>query len=303
MTKDNYVYILHSPVDQQLAQTLSERLNALGLKTSLNDATPRAPRDGSKCQAEDNIHSAFAIIIIVSVRALKKGYPEHEIELVKEEIESCDGSTRLISCIFGRGVFDKMLPFKSGEFFRMNPRKWTYFDVLAKTVLAFQYRHQDRLSSKLNSLPESILSNSSGTLFSPDECDLYINKLTRENYIFHGKDIDQNITKIEFHHFERRMAVFFGDGSILDLGVRIQWLILPFIASENQISLVQTKNGKAVSGRVVPVVHVGKDEEKYKHIHRMTEQGTSERVLKSIHLKKPRQALLSKIGKRFNKSE
>ena len=93
-------------------------------------------------------------------------------------------------------------------------------------------------------------------LFKPDEMDIYVNKITGENYIFYGKTIDTNIKHIEFDHVSCRMTVEMNDGRRMDLGVRIQWLIRPYIKKEQQIAVVRTKDGEALEAIMVPVLHM-----------------------------------------------
>lgn len=98
-------------------------------------------------------------------------------------------------------------------------------------------------------------------LFTPDEMDIYVNKITGENYIFYGKKIDTDIKHIEFDHESCRMTVEMNDGRRMDLGVRIQWLIRPYIKKEQEIAVVRTKDGETIDGITVPVIHTNKEDE------------------------------------------
>ena len=259
---DDFIYILYAPIDLPLACEVSEKLRSSGFNTWLCNEQKALSEKERNIGKSESIRNAFAIIAIITKKGIKEGYPKFEHDFVLHEMKSENDSERLISCIIGRGVYQNKLPFKNTKGFRINRRKWKHYNLLVKTLLSYQSRNNDR--KKLNEdgveglSNNAILPNCSGVLFLPDELDIHVNEITGENNIFYGKDIDENIAKIEFHHREQRMAVFFGDGAILDLGVRIQWLILPFIASVDQISVVQTKDGKAITGKVVPVVHIGK---------------------------------------------
>lgn len=94
------------------------------------------------------------------------------------------------------------------------------------------------------------------SLFLPDEMDIYCNKVTKEAFIFHGKDVDyESLERMEYHPDDYSVDVFLKDGSVLDLGVKIQWLIRPYFTKANEIQIVQTKDGQAINGTFLPLIH------------------------------------------------
>lgn len=96
-------------------------------------------------------------------------------------------------------------------------------------------------------------------LFQPEELDIYANKLTYETFIFHGKKIDYTaIDHLEYDGGSFHVQVIFKDGRALDLGVKIQWLVRPYLSKAQEVSIVRTKNGEAIDGIVVPLVHKSK---------------------------------------------
>lgn len=96
-------------------------------------------------------------------------------------------------------------------------------------------------------------------MFLPAELDIFVNKVTLETYIFHGKKVNYEvIDHLEYNPKDYSVTVVFKDDSRLDLGVKIQWLIRPHFAKADNIFIVQTKNGETVDGTVVPLVNVGK---------------------------------------------
>ena len=52
--------------------------------------------------------------------------------------------------------------------------------------------------------------------------------------------------------------VFLKDGRVLDLGVKIQWLIRPYFSKAEEVQIVRTKDGEAVDGTFIPMTHKGK---------------------------------------------
>lgn len=92
-------------------------------------------------------------------------------------------------------------------------------------------------------------------LFEPGEMDLYVNKITLEAYIFHGKKVEQDIDRLEYDPDDHAVTVVKKDGTIMDLGAKIQWLIRPYFTRAQQVGIVQTKDGETVDGFYVPMVH------------------------------------------------
>ncbi len=96
---------------------------------------------------------------------------------------------------------------------------------------------------------------SSGALFKPDEMDIYVNKLTMEAYIFHAKPVAQDIDHLIYDSKNHQVTVIKKDGTQLDLGVKIQWLVRPYFTKAREVGIVQTKDGEALDGFMVPLIH------------------------------------------------
>lgn len=93
-------------------------------------------------------------------------------------------------------------------------------------------------------------------LFLPDEMDIYCNKVTKETFIFHGKDVDyESLERMVYDPKTHSVEVYKKDGTILDLGVKIQWLIRPYFTKAQEIQIVQTKDGNAINGTFLPITH------------------------------------------------
>lgn len=94
------------------------------------------------------------------------------------------------------------------------------------------------------------------SLFLPDEMDIFCNKVTKEAFIFHAKDIDyDSLERMEYDQNDYSVTVFRKDGTSVDLGVKIQWLIRPYFSKAMEVQIVQTKNGEAVNGTFIPLTH------------------------------------------------
>ncbi len=95
-----------------------------------------------------------------------------------------------------------------------------------------------------------------GALFTPEELDIYVNKMTLEAYIFHGKAVDYDmLERLEYNPKKHTVEVVKKDGTRLDLGVKIQWLVRPYFSKAEEINVVQTKDGKSINGVVLPISH------------------------------------------------
>lgn len=95
---------------------------------------------------------------------------------------------------------------------------------------------------------------SSGALFDPKEFDIYVNKITKETYIFHIKPIQQDIARLEYDPDDHSVTVVKKDGTQMDLGAKLQWLVRPHFIKSKEVGIVQTKDGDAVDGFMVPLV-------------------------------------------------
>jgi hypothetical protein len=99
----------------------------------------------------------------------------------------------------------------------------------------------------------------SGTLFAPDEMDIYVNKVTLEAYIFHGKEVDyESLDRLEYDSSTHMVDVVKKDGTRLDLGVKIQWLVRPYFTKAEEINIVRTKDGNSIDGKIIPLIHKDK---------------------------------------------
>lgn len=95
----------------------------------------------------------------------------------------------------------------------------------------------------------------SGALFKPDDFDIYVNKATLEAYIFHAPAIPRDIAQLEYDPADHSVTVVKNDGTRLDLGAKIQWLVRPYFTKAHEVGIVQTKNGEVVGGFMVPLIH------------------------------------------------
>ncbi len=94
------------------------------------------------------------------------------------------------------------------------------------------------------------------SLFMPDEMDIYCNKITKETFIFHGKTVDyDSLDHMEYDPKDYSVEVHLKNGMIYDLGVKIQWLLRPYLSKAEEVQIVQTKDGEAINGTFIPLIH------------------------------------------------
>lgn len=92
------------------------------------------------------------------------------------------------------------------------------------------------------------LSNRKRLFKDPKDFDIYCDREAGQNYIFHTGELNCTIDHLEYDPENQRITVHTNDGQKLDLGVRIQWLVRPYIAKEQDIFIVRTENGQMVEG-------------------------------------------------------
>jgi len=96
-------------------------------------------------------------------------------------------------------------------------------------------------------------------MFQPDELDLYVNKVTLESFVFHGKELNYDeLERAEYDPKNFTVNIFKTDGSEIDLGIKIQWLIRAYWSKSPNLYFVQTKDGKSIRGKSIPMTHKGK---------------------------------------------
>lgn len=85
----------------------------------------------------------------------------------------------------------------------------------------------------------------------PDDFDILCDRAKGINYIFHQCDLDCTIKYMEYDKDTQRITVYTTDGQKFDLGTRIQWMVRPYIAKEQYLIIMRTKDGRAIEGEEV----------------------------------------------------
>ena len=85
----------------------------------------------------------------------------------------------------------------------------------------------------------------------PDDFDIYCDREKGINYIFHGPELGCTIDHLEYDHDTQRITVHTNDSQQFDLGAKIQWLVRPYIAKEQYLFIIRTKNGIPIDGQEV----------------------------------------------------
>lgn len=81
-----------------------------------------------------------------------------------------------------------------------------------------------------------------------EDFDIFCDRERGQNYIFHGPELNCTIDYMEYDPETQRITVFTTDGQKMDLGTKIQWLVRPYIAREQNIFIIRTQNGQAING-------------------------------------------------------
>ena len=126
----------------------------------------------------------------------------------------------------------------------------------SKIRLPFQARK--RLPAQPAAAVSRLVSGAVDVLFLEEEVDLYIKTDSHEAYVFHGKHIDYGaIDHLVFRHEERRIAVYLKNGSILDLGVRVEYLVRQPLRHASKVYIVRTEMNVSKDGIEVPFIVEG----------------------------------------------
>lgn len=86
-----------------------------------------------------------------------------------------------------------------------------------------------------------------------DEFDIYCDREKGINYIFHGPELNCTIDYLEYDEDTNHITVVTNDRQKFDLGARIEWLVRPYIAKEQNIFIMRTEKGEVIDGVEVPL--------------------------------------------------
>jgi len=64
-----------------------------------------------------------------------------------------------------------------------------------------------------------------------------------------------SLDHMEYDPKDCSVEVHLKNGMIYDLGVKIQWLLRPYLSKAEEVQIVQTKDGEAINGTFIPLIH------------------------------------------------
>lgn len=275
-----YIFISYAREDIHIARMIAQQLKLLKIEFWMDEGEIKV---GEKW--EESISAAIrksngAIFVLSRFSIEKTGYIQKELELLIHEANArADAQfllpVRIVDNLYPQHPISQfhMIEFRPGDpdslkSFVSEITTGT-FNALEKSEKFFQKNSLANAGDKAavkNSLSDAefrkqykVHGEASGTLFLPSELDLYMNRIRLDAYVFFNKDIDLSIDYVRFDHGDASVLVHYLDGTILDLGVKVQWLIRPHLMRATDISFVQTKNGQTTGkGILVPIKHVNK---------------------------------------------
>ncbi len=136
---------------------------------------------------------------------------------------------------------------------------FTNMPFLASLIMSKE--EEEKKESSNNTAPPS-MGNDWGSGFgagrtrlfeNPDDFDIYCDRERGINYIFHAPELNCTIDFLEYDHDTQRITVHTNDRQRFDLGTKIQWLVRPYIAKEQDLFIIRTKDGQAIDGFEVPL--------------------------------------------------
>ena len=276
-----HVFISYAKEDAKEAAILNRFLASAGVKTWI-DFEQLIPGVPWQVKIKEAIKDARAVIILASTHSInKRGFVQNEIKSAIEKIkEYPEGDISIIVArldqtvpreevlqdrqwvdVFGdategyRKIVTALLHNESQE--------WRYSELVEKNKDRARLQEEMREAAKTagaeNTIARSYVPapNTTVLLFKPDDFDIYANKVTGDVYIFHGPKLRYEVEYLEYSYEDHWVAVVLKDGTRLDLGARIQWLIRPHWERASRLYIVQTKDGIAIDGIEVPLKKVG----------------------------------------------
>lgn len=276
-----HVFISYAKEDAKEAAILNRFLAASGVKTWI-DFEQLMPGVPWQTKIKEAIKDARALIILGSTHSInKRGYVQNEIKAAIDKLmEYPEGDISVIVArldqtipreevlqnrqwvdLFGNaeaGYHQILTALKHNE-----RQEWRYAELNEKTKDRAKLQEQMKDAAKTVGAeqkpppPYTPAPHTTGQLFKPGDFDIYVNKVSGEVYIFHGPKLNYHVAYLEYDYAEHWVAVVLKDGTRLDLGARIQWLIRPHWERCETLYIVQTKDGEAIDGVEVPLKKVG----------------------------------------------
>jgi len=205
------------------------------------------------------IKTCAGAVFLASRHSLsKETYIQEEIDALAQRAEAMGDDTIFLMIVRLEDVpisDPKLQAFHWVDYFEGSPPD-EFLKVIQSTWNAEEEaeRRGDAAAEKPGQESEYVPARgTTGRVFMPNEVDLFANKKTKETYIFHGKVIDYNISHLVYVPEDHSVIVVMNDGTRLDLGVKLQWLVRPYFLKAREVFIVRTEDKKSVDGTVVPL--------------------------------------------------
>lgn len=270
-----YIFLSYASEDGPFAEKVQSVATALGFDMWMDRARLK-PGYRWEPAIEAAIADASGAVFLVTPNSVDKdGFIQNELDMLLVEAAKRDRHEAFL------------LPVRIGGSHLVHPKLSAYqhFDLAADdptaiprivtaitasfhTLIESAERHKDRRAAQARkdaSHPADEAIRAAATpprapkppatdfLFEPDEFDIYVNKQSYEAFFFHGKPVDQDILYFEYDPSDHGVLVYKAHDRVLDLGVKIQWLVRPHLLRAYEIGVVQTKDGESVDGFYAPL--------------------------------------------------
>jgi hypothetical protein len=261
-------FLSYAREDEKAARDVKRLLEGhFGLRIWM-DSSDLLPGQQWESQILEAIRLAEGAIFLSSINSLSKSsFVRRELDLLLERAERLQGSIFLIV------VRLDSFPVEDE---RLRTLHWATFDptdhsrlrdefskIKLSAFRSIEYRQKELDIQKQREIipndaqgpsPSALHPLAKGRLFSPDEMDIYINKGTKETFIFHGKKVDYAaLDYLLYVPEDHSVLVFLKNKTCLDLGVKIQWLVRPYFLEADNVSIVRTADGKSIDGTRIPL--------------------------------------------------
>lgn len=276
------MFISYAKEDAKQAAFLNEYLKLNNIITWI-DYERLLPGQLWKNKIKDAIRDARAIVFLASNSSVnKRGYIQKEVKEILEKVKEFPTGDISVIIVRLEAVSLRDEEFRERQWIDLFPdlnKGYTSLLAALRTneleelkrieqqeitsdKKAFAEKMQNKLTNEKIKKSNETYNFAPGTterFFMPNELDIYVNKVTKQSMIFHGKYVDyESIEYLKYHYNLHYVIVFFKDGSKKDLGVKIQWLVRPYFEEAEEVEIIRTENGNSIDGTVVPLMKVGK---------------------------------------------
>jgi TIR domain len=265
----SFIFISYAREDQELARAVWKILTDRGIQAWM-DTARLLPGQRWDPTIRLAINGSTGALFLASRHSLEKGsYVQQELDallLRAAEVPELDIFLIVLRLDASPITDERLQPFHwasllgssasdANDLLKFVESAWKSSEQLERRKDREEINHTQDSQDKAIAEPTPYIATkaTTGILFLPEELDIYVNKVTKEAFIFHGKAISYDISHLVYVPENHAVIVVMNDGSRLDLGVRIQWLTRPYFTRAKNVLVMHTKDNEELERITVPL--------------------------------------------------